>query len=135
MLKEEQAAELLSRCELLVGKRLDQIRGNLKNAESRSAALLELLVLEEVSRIGRVEYEPLDGVSPDILLTLPNERKIWIEVAFLYPRFWKQTRLTRAVANWIWPEAENRKIPSCSLSFKFDGERNLSGSIIKLPEL
>ena len=93
MLREEQAAELLRRCESVTGQHLKQVRGNLKKAESRASAIWELLVLEEVSRIGKVEYEPHKEGSPDILLSLTGGRKIWIEVAFLYPRFWLLSRL------------------------------------------
>lgn len=136
MLREEQAAELLQRCERIAGKRLEQIRGNLRKSESRSAAILELLVLEEVSKIGKVDYEPFDGGSPDILLMLPGERKIWIEVAFLYPRFWKQERQSDAVAKWITEEATKRGISPFKVSCNFDGDRNsVAGPIRTLPNL
>ena len=42
MLREEQVTELLRRCELITNRRLKQTRGNLRNAESRAAAILEL---------------------------------------------------------------------------------------------
>ncbi|MCG9893037.1 MAG: hypothetical protein MH252_18440 [Thermosynechococcaceae cyanobacterium MS004] len=140
MLREEQAAELLKHCELIAGKRLEQVRGNLRNAETRAAAVWELLVLEEASRIGKVEYEPVAGCiagsSPDILLTLMNERKIWIEVAFLYPRFWKQERQSREVDKWIREEAKKRGICSFKISTRFNGDsNNPAGPTRKLPEL
>jgi len=106
MLLEEQAAELLQRCERIVGRRLDQVRGNLRRAESRAAAVFELLVLEEAARHGAAEYEPGDGGSPDIRLSIPHGRKIWIEVAFLYPRFWKEERQSDVVCQWITEEAK-----------------------------
>lgn len=136
MLLEEQAAELLKRCEVITGQRLEQIRGNLRKAESRSPAIWELLVLEEASRIGDVEYEPHPGASPDILLHLPEGRKIWIEVAFLYPRFWKQERLSDAVAHWITKEAKRRGISPFKVSCQFDGDRqNDAGPVRNLPSL
>jgi hypothetical protein len=136
MLREEQAAELLRRCELITGQRLEQVRGNLRNAETRAAAVWELLVLEEASRIGKVEYEPCAGGSPDILLTLTNERKIWIEVAFLYPRFWKQERQSRTVDEWVREEAKRRDISPFKISFRFDGDSsNLAGPVRELPAL
>jgi hypothetical protein len=136
MLKDDQAAELLRRCESITNLKLNQVRGNLRNAESIAAAVWELLVLEEVSKIGKVEYEPHQGSSPDILLYFNNERKIWIEVAFLYPRFWKQERQSDVVADWIFKEALRLDIPPCKVSCQFNGDRkNISGFVRKLPDL
>lgn len=136
MLKEEQVAELMRRCEALLGITLKKARGSLKSAEARSAAIWELLVLEETSRIGHVEYEPHEGGSPDILLTLPSGRKIWIEVAFLYPRYWKQERQSRAVADWITKESIRRNVSPFKVSCQFDGDRaNDAGPLRVLPEL
>lgn len=65
MLKEEQVAELLRRCEAVAGRVLKQTRGNLRRAETRAAAVWELIVLEAVSQLGRVELEsPVGG--PDV---------------------------------------------------------------------
>lgn len=136
MLREEQATELLRRCELITAQRLKKIRGNLRKAESRAAAIWELLVIEEVSRIGEVKYEPHQGSSPDILLSLSNGREIWIEVAFLYPRFWKQERQSRAVASWITEAAKRRNISPFKVSCQFDGDReNTAGPVRNLPGL
>jgi hypothetical protein len=140
MLLDEQAAELLRRCELITGQQLEIVRGNLRNASTRAAAVWELLVLEEASRIGKVEYEPvadcIPGSRPDILLTLMNERKIWIEVAFLYPRFWKQERQSRTVDEWIREEAKKRGVCSFKISTRFNGDsNNPAGPTRKLPEL
>lgn len=136
MLREEQAAELLRRCESVVGYRLDQVRGNLRNSETRTAAVWELIVFEEVSRIGVVEYEPGEGASPDIRLTLPSGRVIWIEVAFLYPRFWREERQSRAVSDWITNETIRRKISPFKVACRFDGDRtNRSGPVRCLPGL
>lgn len=136
MLKQEQAAELLARCENVTGVRLEQVRGNLRNAESRSAAVWELLVLEEAARHGDVEYEAGEGGSPDIKLTLTNGAVIWIEVAFLYPRFWKEERATDTVMEWIRDEATRQGISLFKIGFNFDGDRtNRSGPVRKLPAL
>lgn len=136
MLLEEQAAELLRRCESIVGRRLDQVRGNLRNAETRAAAVWELIVLEEASRVGEVEYEPEEGASPDIRLTLASGRILWIEVAFLYPRFWKEERQSNAVTAWITQEAIRRDIPPFKLSCRFYGDiTNDAGAVRYLPEL
>ncbi len=136
MLKEDQAAELLRRCELITNQRLTQIRGNLKKAESRSAAILELLVIEEISKIAhRVDYEPDSGASPDILLTLDTGRKIWIEIAFVYPRFGKEKRKSDLVQDWIIEEAKRRNISPYKISFRFDGEKQEAGFKTTLPKL
>lgn len=136
MLKEEQAAELLARCEKIVGKKLIQTRGNLRSSKTRAAAVWELLVLEATSEIGSVEYEPRSGGSPDIRLRLAQGRDIWIEVAFLYPRFWKGERKSRVVADWIFEEAKRKGIPQHKITYQLDGDQNNpAGPVRQLPEL
>ena len=136
MLKEEQAAELLARCEEAVGKQLLQVRGNLRNAVTRAAAVWELLVIEAAANIARIQYEPHPGVSPDVLLTSPEGREIWIEAAYLYPRFWKNERKSEAVVRWIHHEAERFNINPWKLAFRLDGATgNNAGPIRTLPEL
>lgn len=134
MLKEEQVAELLKRCEAVTGQRLEQIRGNLSLSETRSAAIWELIVLDASTKIGTVEYEPHENGSPDILVTLPSGENVWIEVAFLYPRFWKQERQSDEVWQWLRQEADRRGIDGFKISCRFDGIASRSGFIRKLPE-
>ncbi|MCL4502860.1 MAG: hypothetical protein M1438_13590 [Deltaproteobacteria bacterium] len=136
MLQEEQAAELLNRCEKLLGYELRKLRGDLQKAGSRAAAVWELLVIEATSIIGQIKYEPLKGPSPDILLSLPNGRSIWIEVAYLYPRFWREERKSDKVISWIYSEARNRGIGFGKISIRLDGiDENGAGPVRKLPEL
>ncbi len=136
MLLNEQAAELLKRCEKILGTELSQIRGNLSKAEGRAPAVWEMLVLEATSKLGKIEYEPHPGRSPDIKLHLPESRPVWIEVAFLYPRFWKEERKSREVTNWIFMEAERLRIPACKIYPRLDGiQQNGAGPVRKLPEL
>jgi len=136
MLREEQAAKLLQYCETITNQRLSQIRGNLRKAETRAAAVLELLTIEAAAKVGTVEYEPCIGSSPDILLTLAGKRKVWIEVAFIYPRFWTQERQTREVVRWVRDEGKRRGIPNYKISFDFYGDKaNLAGPVRKLPAL
>lgn len=136
MLQEEQAADLLNRCEKLLGLELRQLRGNLRNAGTRAAAVWELLVLEAASNIGSIEYEPLLGSSPDIRLFLPNGRSVWIEVAYLYPRFWREERKSSAVISWLYSEARLRGIPLGKIFIRLDGiDDKGAGPIRKLPEL
>jgi hypothetical protein len=135
MLKEEQVAELLTRCETVTGQRLEQIRGNLSSAETRSAAIWELVVLDASTKIGAVEYEPHSDGSPDIRVTLPSGNLIWIEIAFLYPRFWKEERQSFEVSQWLRREADRRGVDGFKISCRFSGPASRSGYIRKLPQL
>jgi hypothetical protein len=136
MLKEEQVNELLLRCEKIFGHKLLQVRGNLRNAVSRSAAIWELLVIEAASYLGSIEYEPFPGGSPDIRLSVPQGRALWIEVAYLYPRFWKEERQSYAVTGWLYKEARRRNIPAWKIFPEFDGDpNNKAGPVCRLPDL
>jgi hypothetical protein len=136
MLREEQAAELLRRCESLAGVPLSQTRGNLRQSKSRAAAIWELLVFEEMSRLGDVAYEPHEGASPDLLLTLPSGKSIWVEAAFLYPRFGMEERQSEAVVFWVAGEASRLGIPPFKISCNFEGDRtNPAGPVRLLPKL
>ena len=135
MLKEDQVIELLERCEKLIGFKLSKIRGHLKKASSRSDAIWELLVLEATSKIGLVEYEPKQGESPDIKLVISNGRDIWIEVKYLYPRFWKDKRKSFEVNRWIYLEAKRRGIPPYKIHPIQDGISKPEGQVRELPKL
>lgn len=100
MLKEVQAAELLRRCEVLAGRELKQVRGNLRKAPTRAEAIWELLVTEAAAQLGRVEYEPPHG-GPDIRLELPTGRWVSIEVTYLHRRFDDDEWRSRAVIRWM----------------------------------
>lgn len=134
MIKEAQVAELLKRCEKKIGQRLEQVRGNLGRPETRSAAIWELLVLDASMEIGTVEYEPHADGSPDIRVALPSGEKIWIEVAFLYPRFWKEERQSFDVSQWLRVEADKRGIDGFKISCRFDGAASRAGFVRKLPQ-
>lgn len=134
MLKEEQAAELLRRCEVLAGFTLPQVRGRLRNAASRAAAVWELLVVDAASRIGKVEYESPSG-GPDIRLQMPSGRWVWIEVAYLYPRFWREEKRSRTLEKWVREQAkhmfgQHAKRISCSFHGDVD---NPAGPVRRLP--
>jgi len=136
MLKDEQAVDLLLRCERIIGKELSQVRGNLKHAETRAAFVWELLVIETASELGTVEYEPNSGGSPDILLHLSYGRQIWIEAAFLYHRFWQKERQSNAVIRWLFKEAERRGIPTWKIHPKLGGKQDdKAGPVRILPRL
>lgn len=136
MLKDEQASELLARCEEAVGKQLRQVRGNLRKAVTRAAAVWELLVIEAAANIAGIQYEPHPGASPDVLLASPEGRKIWIEAAYLYPRFWENERKSEAVVRWIYHEAARLKIDPYKLAYRLDGAiGNNAGPVRTLPEL
>lgn len=134
MLKEEQVAELLRRCEAFAGRELKQTRGNLKKASTRAAAVWELVVSEAVAQLGRVEYEPPRG-GPDIRLELPTGRWVSIEVAYLYPRFEDEERRTSLLVTWI-HAAVSSLVPTLppEVRCEFHGEYgHPSGPKITLP--
>jgi hypothetical protein len=133
LLYEEQAAELLRRCEALVGRTLHQVRGNLRKSSSRAEAVWELLVLEAVSQLGKVDHESATG-GPDIRLQMPSGRWVSIEVTYLHPRFEEEERRCRLVTRWM-AEVERRIGPSrVALECSFDGGRATpSGTRLTLP--
>jgi hypothetical protein len=134
MLKEDQAAELLARCERLLGRRLDQLRGRLKRAESRAAAVWELICIDAFSQIGAIDHEPPGESSPDIVLRSLGNSVVWIEIAYLYPRFWENDRQARELLVWIYQEAARLKIPEARISSHFFGDNdNAAGPIRALP--
>lgn len=136
MLKEDQAAELLKRCEAAVGKGLTQIRGNLRRAGTRAAALWELLVIDAAAQIGGVEYEPESNGSPDVRLHLPEARPVWLEAAFLDPRFREDQRKSRQVTAWISQELGRRGIPLGRIHYRFEGDAiGEAGPVLRLPDL
>lgn len=135
MLFEEQVAELLRRCEKLVGKELSQIRGDLKSAQTRGAAVWELLVIEASSHMGALQHEPRKNGTLDIQVTRPDGRTIWVEATYLKPRFLEQERRSDAVKTWFFQEASRREIPLAKISIHFNGRTTLAGTARNLPEL
>lgn len=100
MLKEEQAAELLRRCEAVAGRQLKQVQGNLRNASTRAEAVWELIVAEAASQLGRVEYESEQG-GPDVRLALPTGRWVSIEATYLHPRFEDEEQRSSMLVSWM----------------------------------
>lgn len=100
MLREEQVAELLRRCESAAGRTLTQSRGNLRKASTRAAAVWELLFYEAAAQLGRVEGESPQG-GPDVRLKLPTGRWVSIEVTYLHRRFDDDNRKSEMVARWM----------------------------------
>ncbi|WP_243055290.1 hypothetical protein [Pseudomonas sp. BP01] len=133
MLKEEQVRELLIECERLVQQPLVQIRGNLTKSENRSAAIFELLAIQAFATLGKVEYEPTHN-SPDIRLTLPDGTQAWVEVAFLYDKFWKQERQSRELTLGMRKHAQTRDVAPEKISLRFTGVATSAGYERRLPE-
>lgn len=100
MLRDEQAAELLRRCEAIVGRELKQVRGNLRKASTRADAVWELIVVEAAAQLGRIDYESIQG-GPDIRLELPTGRWVSIEVTYLHPRFEDEERRSAMIVQWL----------------------------------
>lgn len=137
MLKDEQAVSLLRRAETVLQQQLPILRGHLAKAEHRSGALWELLVIDEASRLGQIDYEPHDaGRSPDLQLHLPNSRSIWLEATFLYQSFWEQERVSNELIRWIYGEAVRHGIDCPKIEYRLDGDpNNLDGPKRNLPAL
>jgi hypothetical protein len=135
MLLEEQVAELLRRCKVLVGKELSQICSDLKSARTRGAAVWELLVIEACSHMGTLQHEPDRNGTLDIRVAPPNDRTLWVEATYLRPRFLKEERRSDAVRAWLFQEANRRRIPLARISVRFDGRRTPAGTKRELPEL
>ena len=134
MLNEEQAAELLRRCEAIADRRLENLRGNLRRAETRAAAVWEMIVFEASSQLGHVEYEDPSG-GPDLKLHFSADRFAWIEIAYQNPRFEDEERRSNAV--WEWINLESQRIGFAgSVSCAFFGElNNPAGPVRTLPSL
>jgi len=134
MLKEEQAAELIRRCEALAGRLLPQLRGNLARASTRAEAVWEMLVVEAASHLGKVECESPEG-GPDVRLWMPSGRWVSIEATYLHPRFENEEDRCRLVATWM-NECERRLgPPRVAIECRF-GNRTTqrSGARLKLPQ-
>ncbi len=136
MLQEDQTAELLLWCEQELGVELRQIRGNLTKALTRASAVWELLVIEEASRLGKVQYEPDAEGSPDLFIEFPNGRPVWIEIKYLARRYVKEEQQTQEVANWIFNEAKRLGVPPESVKPRFGRFVSDKGKSIRiLPQI
>lgn len=112
------------------------IKGNLRNAGGRASQVWELIVLDAAARIGQVEYESHPGSSPDFKLKITGSRPLWVEAAYIYPRFWQNERKIRTTMQWIFEEAERHGIPPYKIRPCLNAqEESDSGPILKLPEL
>jgi len=133
MLTEEQAAELLRRCEQVAGRQLTQIRGNLRRASTRAAAVWELLVLEAAAQLGDVRCESEEG-GPDVRLRLPTGRWASIEVAYLRPRFEDITRKSSMVARWMHESTARLSAQPPTITCRFHGDDHPAGPKVELPD-
>lgn len=133
MLFEEQAAELLRRCEVIAGRRLDQVRGNLRKASTRAEAVWELLVLEAVAALGPTTCEPPSG-GPDIRLMLPTGRHVSIEVTYVHPRAEDSEHRCQLIRQWM--HQVSTLLPPPAVVFEcdfFETDRTEAGPVLKLP--
>ncbi|WP_041390409.1 hypothetical protein [Polaromonas sp. JS666] len=134
MLKEEQAAELLRRCEAIAGRTLPMLRGNLRRSSTRVAAVWEMIVVEAASQLGRIEYEDPKG-GPDIKLYFSDERFVWIEVTYLHERFAEEERRSRAVSDWVHEEAQRIGFDGDVRCDFFGDVNNLAGPVRTVPPM
>lgn len=135
MLKEDQTAELLRRCELIAGRRLASARGNLKADDGRASTIWELVCIDAISQIGKLSCEPDHQSRPDIVLSIPDASDVWIEVAYLYPRHWKNERRARDLRTWVYQEAIKRHIQQFKISVHISGlSGKTTGPVSQLPD-
>lgn len=118
----------------MADRRLDNLRGNLRRAETRAAAVWEMIVFEASSQVGHVEYEEPSG-GPDLKLHFSENRFAWIEIAYQNPRFEDEERRSSAVREWV--NLERQRIGFAgSISCDFFGElNNPAGPVRTLPSL
>lgn len=136
MLTDNQATELLKRCEKIAKRSLHEVRGNLTQPKTRASAVWELLVFEAFSTIGHVEYEPNRTSCPDILVKSNGIEELWVETTFLYPRFWENDRKMQDFVHHIYGIIKKSGIAAFKISYKFYGDdSNKAGPIRKLPSL
>jgi hypothetical protein len=135
MLKQDQAAELLRRCELVTGRKLASVRANLLNAALRASGVWELLCIDAFAQIGGVAYETQKGKSrPDLQLSIAGCPDVSIEAAYVYPRQWENDRRARDVALWVYATARERNILESRIAYYFFGDpTNVAGPIRNLP--
>lgn len=126
MLQDEQAAELLARCENILGHELINIRGELAKAQGRAGAVWELLSIEAADEIGALEHAPDEGSRPDICLRIHSSQPIYIEVTFLHERFAENYRKERQVDEWLKEEARKRNISQSKVTCTFSLDKNHS---------
>ena len=135
MLREDQAAHLLKKCESLVCRQLTKIRGELKKPEGRAAAIWELICLEAFVQIASLAHEPDHRSKPDLVLSIENADDLWVEIAYLYPRNWKNMRRSRDLCLWIYQQAAAFRIPEFKISVHTYGKAGIAtGPACELPD-
>jgi hypothetical protein len=134
MLAEHQVTHLLNECERIVGKKLVGVRGQLRSESHVRAAIWELIVTDSVSRIGRIEYQrpTPKGKTPDLHVETPDGR-LWIEAAFLLPRFADIEARQEAFQRALWAQERKVGIAPGTLHHEFYGERAAHGFEMTLP--
>ncbi len=116
MLNDDQVRMLLEVGESAVGQRLDKIRGDLRTARNRGAAIWELLVIEAAVALGKIQYERCVDAErtggPDVYLEPATGQAIWIEAAYLFGRFHQKDRRAVVLLRRFYQETELRRIPA-----------------------
>ena len=134
MLAEHQVVHLLDECERVVGVPLGRIRGQLRSELHVRPAIWELILIDSASRIGKIEYERATGSgrTPDLYVEGPHG-PLWIEAAFLLPRFADVEARKEAFIRAVWAEARRIGIPPGSIHDEFYGERAAYGFEMRVP--
>jgi len=135
VLNEDHVRKLLAACESRIGQRLGATRGNLATPVHRAAAIWELIVIDAVSRIAPVRYEPASesGRSrPDIYVDL-GSHGFWIEATYLHGRFPKSEQREQPFIAALYRAAAKEKIDTTRISCRLDGDRDDGGYARRLP--
>ncbi len=133
MLAEHQVRFLLERCEKLVGKELTQIRGNLRSKRHVRHAIWELILMDAAAEIGPVEYEPLTAGGRALDIFLDVEGGIWLEAAFLEPRFRDVLERQEMFTERLRKEEKRRGLAIGSVERNFYGTKSDFGFDVTIP--
>jgi hypothetical protein len=135
MLAEHQVRHLLTEVERAVGRRLEDIRSRLRSESNVRPAIWELIVLDAVSQIGKIDYQraTTSGKTPDIFVETPDG-ELWIEAALLLsPRIANTEARQDAFRRALYEEERRIGLTSGSLHHEFYGRKTGYGNEITLP--
>ncbi len=134
MLAEHQVIYLLDEAERTIGRRLDSIRGRLRSKLHVRPAIWELILIDALTRIGKIDYErpTRSGQTPDLFVETANG-PCWFEAAYLHPRFARLEERQDLFQRAVWAEERRIGIAPGSLHHDFYGQQVAHGFEMTLP--
>lgn len=135
MLAEHQVRHLLAEVERAVGRRLEDIRSQLRSESNVRPAIWELIVLDAVGQIGTIDYQraTASGKTPDIFVET-SDGELWVEAALLLsPRIATIEARQDAFRRALYEEERRIGLSPGSLHHEFYGRRTGYGFAITLP--